>query len=183
MSKEPKKRYSIPARIMELLYTDDAFFNEVLKMKKVNVSNFPKSDEWRDENGFNISFALAGYSPEDVEIETEANVLIVKGFGMDSLSPIVSETPVDFDKQAEDAFDDYTKETKPRIHIGSISRGIARRKFCVKHLISEEFEIADTVAKMEHGLLHIFIPEKEVFCQKTVEIRDNLSQLKVGNNG
>lgn len=171
MNKEPKKRYSIPARIMELLYTDDSFFNEVLKMKKVNVSNFPKSDEWRDERGFNISFALAGYSAEDVEIETEANILVVKGFGMDSLNPVVSEPLVNLEPRTEDAFDDYTKETKPRIHIGSISRGIARRKFCVKHLISDEFDVAKAVAKMEHGLLHIFVPEKEIISQQTVEIK------------
>lgn len=169
MNKEPKKRYSIPARIMELLYTDDNFFNEVLKMKKVNVSNFPKSDEWRDEKGFNISFALAGYSANDVEVETEANVLIIKGFGLDSINPVIESISEDI--KIDDVFEDYSRETKPRIHIGSISRGIARRKFCVKHLISEEFDIAQTVARMEHGLLHIFIPEKEGLCQKNVEVK------------
>lgn len=170
-NKEPKKRYSIPARIIELLYTDDTFFNEVTKMKKVNVSNFPKSDEWRDEKGFNISFALAGYSAEDVEIETEHNILIVRGFGLDSLNPAITEPHSDSEVKPEDSFDEYARETKPRIHIGSISRGIARRKFCIKHLISEEFDITNTVAKMEHGLLHVFIPEKEHFFHKNVEIK------------
>lgn len=170
MNKESKKRYSIPARILELLYTDDSFFNEVVKMKKVNVSNFPKSDEWRDEKGFNISFALAGYSAEDVEVEVESNVLIVRGFGMDSISPISPEIESDMEI-SHDSLEDYIRESKPRIHIGSISRGIARRKFCVKHLISEEFEISNVIAKMEYGLLHIFIPEKEVFNQKIIDIK------------
>ena len=126
--KESKKRYSIPARVIELLYTDDAFFNEIMRMKRVNnQSKFPKRDEWRDASGFNISFALAGYSPDDVSIDTRENVLIVQGKGMDS----ISKQEASEELSSADAFDDYSKEGKPRIHIGSISRGIARRKFSV----------------------------------------------------
>lgn len=164
--KESKKRYSIPARVLELMFTDDSFFNEVMKIKKASSgSKFPRSDEWRDESGFNISFALAGYSPEDVSIEAIEGVLIIRGSGIDSINDAAKLSP-----EGEDAFKEYTKEGRPRIHIGSISRGIARRKFCVKHLVSEEFDISKSVAKMEHGLLHIFIPEKEQARHKVIEI-------------
>ena len=81
-----KKRYSIPARIVELLYTDDGFFNEVLKLKKASGGNkFPRSDEWRDESGFHLSFALAGYSAQDVSVEIEDHTLTISGVGMDDL--------------------------------------------------------------------------------------------------
>jgi HSP20 family molecular chaperone IbpA len=167
MMKESKKRYSIPARVVELLYTDDSFYNDVMKMKKSSSgSNFPRSDEWRDANGFNISFALAGYSPEDVSITTEESVLIVKGRGMDSISKEDTQSGA----ESKDAFDPYSKESRPRIHIGSISRGIARRKFCVKNLISDEFDIAEANARMEHGLLHIFIPQKKAARNTVIKI-------------
>ena len=169
MMKERKIRFSIPARILELLYTDDSFFNEVLKIKKTGtVGKFPKSDEWRDEDGFNLSFALAGYSPEDVLVEVEENVLVVRGIGLDSIDPTISEI-----LEPDDTFQGYSnKESRPRIHIGTISRGIARRKFCTKYLISEEFDIESAEALMEHGLLHIFIPNKQALKHKVIVIKD-----------
>lgn len=168
--KENKNRFSIPARILELLYTDDAFFNEVTKLKKAGgvVGKFPRSDEWRDENGFNLSFALAGYSPEDVLIEVESdNVLVVKGIGLDSIEVPVAESA----EPNPDVFQNYNKEMRPRIHIGSISRGIARRKFCTKYLISEEFDVNHAEATMEYGLLHIFIPNRPVNKQRLINIK------------
>ncbi len=162
-----KIRYSIPARILELLYSDDNFFNDVLKIKKLSSHNkFPKNDEWRDASGFNLSFALAGYSSEDIVVEVENRVLIIRGMGLDSIEPSLPEV-----KNNEDPYFDYVKETKPRIHIGSISRGIARRKFCVKYLISEEFDLDKIEAKMDNGLLHIIIPEQGQFCIKNIEIK------------
>ena len=163
--KESKRRYSIPARVMELLYTDDSFFNEVMKMKKAGSgSKFPRSDEWRDEDGFNISFALAGYSQEDVSIEVNGKVLVVKGSGIDSIKKPATQG------LNGDAFDEYSKLSRPRIHIGSISRGIARRKFCVKRLISDEFDLVSSSARMENGLLYIFIPDSKSTDQHATEI-------------
>lgn len=166
-----KKRYSIPAKILELLYTSDQFFNEVVKINKASSqSNFPKTDEWRDELGFNISFALAGYSPEDIFIEVENNILSVRGNGLDSLTTLNQTDPLE--QTSEDSFQEYTKESRPRIHIGSISRGIARRKFLIKFLISEEFDTMNTSATMKHGLLHVVIPVKETQNYKVIKIKD-----------
>ena len=163
-----KKRYSIPAKILESLYCNDQFFNEVAKINKGSyLINFPKTDEWRDDSGFNISFALAGYAPEDISVEIENNTLIIKGNGLDSITnQVLSPT------EQEDSFQEYTKEGRPRIHIGSISRGIARRKFSVKLLISEEFDIMNTSAVMKHGLLHVLIPVKENTNYKVIKIKD-----------
>jgi HSP20 family molecular chaperone IbpA len=165
-----KKRYSIPAKILELLYCNDQFFNDVSKINKgTYLSNFPKTDEWRDDAGFNISFALAGYSPEDIFIEVENNILSVKGNGLDSISNLNS-TPTQ--PEQEDSFQEYSKESRPRIHIGSISRGIARRKFLVRFLISEEFDTMKASASMRHGLLHVVIPVKENQNYKIIKIKD-----------
>lgn len=167
MLTDTKKRYSIPAKILELLYTNDNFFNEVSKINKGNyLPNFPKSDEWRDAEGFNISFALAGYSPDDISVEVEGDILIVKGNGLDSISATTPAT-----SEQDDSFQEYSKEGRPRIHIGSISRGIARRKFCVRLLISEEFDVMNASADMKHGLLHIVIPVKETTDFKVIKIK------------
>jgi len=164
--KKSKSRYSIPDKVVGLLYTDENFFNEVMKLKKVNSgSKFPKSDEWRDELGFNISFALAGYSPDDVSVDIIENTLVVRGKGLDSVSKSDLEFPY-----SDDAFAKYSKKSKPRVHIGSISRGIARRSFCVKLIISHDFRASDSEARMENGLLHIFIPESECLSRKSIEI-------------
>ena len=164
ITNKEKKRHSVPARILELLYTDDAFYNDVMKIKRsVASSKFPKSDEWRDSEGFNISFALAGYSPEDVEVSVDGNVLTVRGDGMDSLAK--EELKIE-----EDAAKPYSREGKPRIHMGAISRGIARRKFCVKFLISEDFDLSGSRAKMEHGLLHIFMPNNTESNYKDIKV-------------
>lgn len=167
---ESKKRYTIPAKILELLYSDDGFFYDVMKIKKVSSnSKFPKSDEWRDEDGFNISFALAGYSPSDVTVESKDNILIVKGTGMDSIKPLKLEE----NKKSQNEFEEYTKtQSCPRVHIGTISRGIARRKFCVKYLISEEFDVLKAQAKMEYGLLHVYIPERKEIIKKVISIEN-----------
>lgn len=163
-----KNRFSIPARIIELLYADDAFFNDVIKLKKVGLLNkFPKSDEWRGEDGFHISFALAGYAPSDALIEVEGNVLTVTGIGMDSI-----ESTTEVLQTEQDSFYEKKAELKPRIHVGTISRGIARRKFCVKHVISEEFDVEKAEAMMEHGLLHVFIPNRPMLIRKLVTIKN-----------
>lgn len=162
--KENKKRFSIPSRLVELLYVDDNFFSEVLKLKKaekaVVAMKFPRSDEWRDESGFNLSFALAGYSVDDVRIEYYENNLVITGNGIDG-------------KVSDEELDgDYVKDAKPRIHQGYITRGIARRKFSVNYVISEEFDVSNATAVMEYGLLHILIPEKETVELKEIEIKN-----------
>jgi HSP20 family molecular chaperone IbpA len=166
-----KNRYSIPAKIVDLLYTDDSFFNEVMKIKKASGSRFPRNDEWRCENGFNMSFALAGYSSEDISVSTSRDSIIVDGRGLDSINPVLPSL-VSPDLASEDAFNEYNKERKAKIHVGTISRGIARRKFRASYLISEEFDITKSEAHMENGLLHIFIPKVSEMIMNSIEVKN-----------
>jgi HSP20 family molecular chaperone IbpA len=144
---------AIPARIYELLLTDDEFLREIQKLKKVNSSNFPKHDQWCDEGGLHFSFALAGYGPEDIKINVNHNILAISSVG------IKTEEPVEEEK------DPYSKEfvesRKQKINKGFIVRGIARRKFDVKYFVSDRFDLSRTTSSMFHGLLTVDIPMKD----------------------
>jgi HSP20 family molecular chaperone IbpA len=155
--KPSKKRYSVPAKLVDLLFADDSFFNDVTKIKKASASSrFPKTDQWASKHGFNMFFALAGYSLEDISIETYRNTITIRSDGMEEekyTPPAPSEN--------DDAFESYSKGTNPIMHTGYVSRGIARRSFDVRYLISEEFDVLRVEAYMQDGLLHIFVPNSE----------------------
>ncbi len=162
-----KRRFSMPAKIVELLWNDNEFYNEVQKIKKVSSSsNFPKNDQWADEQGFRLEFALAGYSAKDISIITKGNVLTVCSEGMDD-EALISKDP----KESDDAFEEYTKDAKPKAHRGFIVRGIARRAFLVRYLISDEYDLSKIEAEMENGLLHVFVPSAEVVEEQAVVIK------------
>lgn len=164
--KDAKKRYSIPAKLVELMWTNDEFFTDVSKIKKSAMpGNFPRNDQWKDAAGFHMEFALAGYSAGEVSLTVQGNVLTLSSEGLDA-EPI--ERPEV--KESDDAFEVYSKNTKTKVQHGFIVRGIARRKFSVDYLISEEFDVSQTEAYMKDGLLHIIIPEKEVAPVQEIEI-------------
>lgn len=148
---KPKIRYSFPGRVYELLLTDDKFLQEVSKIRKVEDS-FPRYDQWRDELGFHISFALAGYSPDDIFISVLGRQIILYSHGLEDLTEVEVLEERDEPEQIE-------KRAKPSIHKGYVSRGIARRSFRTQLYISEEFDLNNIKANMEHGLLHVFVPE------------------------
>ena len=155
-----KIRYSFPGRIYELLLADDKFLHEVAKIKKIENS-FPRYDQWRDEAGFHISFALAGYSDSDISITIRGQQLMLSADGLDDIveaeiinPSIISELSI--------GDEDSIKNAKTSVHKGVVNRGIARRSFRTNLYVSEEFDLTNIVAKMEHGLLHIFAPEKNV---------------------
>lgn len=268
-----KNRYSFPGKIMDLLLTDDRFLQDIYKIKKIETS-FPRYDQWRTEEGFHMSFALAGYSYDDIILKIAGRQLMISSDGLlevtdteNSLSDenslkkiiekefmtsadkldfgkLVSEATVDeivkienevnptkivgtdgkvkrldaldldpdktafvFDKDrlekdtlffhmpvnlTIDEFliyktdyitgnhditlkiDDFSRYNKIKeklhsdykkqasVHKGYVSRGIARRSFKVSFYISEEFDLGKVKANMEHGLLHVFIPEQKV---------------------
>ncbi len=144
MSKVAKKRYSIPGKIIDLLWTDDEVFSEISKLKKYSAASFPRNDQEVDrENGFIMHFALAGYSPESISVKTEGPYLFVSSNEV---------------KEVEDV----DSKVKASISNGFFSRGIAKRNFDVKYLISEEFDVNNVTAEMEHGLLKITIPHRLV---------------------
>lgn len=160
---KPKIRYSFPGRIYDLLLTDDKFLQEVSKIKKVENS-FPRYDQWKDESGFHVSFALAGYSPSDISVSVLGRQIVLAANGLEDI------TEAEIIEPEESGDDSYDKKAKTSVHKGYVSRGIARRSFKTHLYISEEFDLDNVQAKMEHGLLHIFVPETTIEERK-IEVK------------
>ena len=185
-----KIRYSFPGRIYELLLTDDKFLQEISKLRKIE-NPFPRYDQWKDEDGFHISFALAGYAPEDISIVVRGRQISLAANGLQSIStpdgPIFVQEEVEHPEKepiwtvseeqlnnilpaltkaienegAEDSGPSL-KPPKVSVHKGYVSRGIARRSFKTNLYVSEEFDLSAIKATMAHGLLNIFVPERSL---------------------
>ncbi len=151
------KKVSLPAKVIDLLWSDDEFYREVVSSKKITLDKFPKTDQWVDDNGFHMEFALAGYSEDDVRISTCDNYLYVES----------SRSRQDDIPNTSDG----VRSAKPKITYGSIVRGIARRNFRSKIVISSDFNIVNTTATMSNGLLHILIPKSTESEHTVVKIR------------
>lgn len=170
-----KKRYSVPAKLIELLWTDDEFFRDVSNIKKAAMNSaFPKNDQYADHDGFHLEFALAGYAPGDIEVVAIGSILNVSGNGLEDSSKVVGRTkfkPLNTDL-GEELLEEYVKDTKPALHHGNIIRGIARRSFNVKFIISEEFDLSKASATMENGLLHVIIPGCKIAIPQNIKINN-----------
>jgi len=138
-------RATIPQRVIDLLFSDDGFYNEVVASKKVVVNKYPRSDQWVDESGLNISFALAGYSGSDIKISFNSTSIVVE-----NVSKI---------------------EESNAMQKGLISRGIAKRNFVETIYVHRNFDTSKCSASMENGLLHINIPNSEDTSSQEVTIR------------
>lgn len=160
--KNKNSRLSIPGKIVDLLWCDDEFFREVSNIKKAFDVKFPKYDQWLEANNFYMEFALAGYSPEDISISVQDNELTLRS----SKSQ---------DKKLEELSESESIEASnaaPKIQKGVVVRGIARRNFEVKYLISPEFELKDATATMKNGLLQVIVPVKKDREVKNIRIQD-----------
>ncbi len=181
-------RVSIPGRVVKLLLTDDQFFREVSSAKKVaSAGSFPKYDQWCDEFGFHMEFALAGYAKSDIEVLGSGQSIIIRSIKTGNPG-IIPQAILDIAKQKcgvadesqigdiSEIFSDSTQEETPKasakIQQGSIVRGIARRNFSSDFFISDEFDVSETKATVKNGLLHLLIPEKSGLRIKTIEILD-----------
>jgi HSP20 family molecular chaperone IbpA len=166
--KETMSRVSIPGRILDLLWSDDEFFRDISSHKKTSsAGKFPRCDQWCDEKGFHMAFALAGYSPGDVEVSTKDNELHIVGRG----SKVDSTTETS--SKAEVVEDEYPAKA-PNIGVqhGIIVRGIARRNFKTKYFINPAFNLDEVSASMRNGLLEILIPKKDDGLTQSVIIEE-----------
>ncbi len=164
--KEMLSRVSVPGRIFDLLWSDDEFYREVTGNKKVSSSGkFPRCDQWCDEEGFHMAFALAGYSASDVTVKVEGNVISLTGLGnkLDNKA---------YQDRAEDSDDYPIKTPNPGVQQGMIVRGIARRNFKAKYLIHPGFDLVKSCANMKDGLLEIFIPRSEAVESTEINIKE-----------
>jgi HSP20 family molecular chaperone IbpA len=161
-AKVRNSRISIPGKIVNLLLYDDEFFREVSSLKKANiVGSFPKYDQWCDSEGtFHMEFALAGYSPSDLEISISGNE-----FNIRTSKPEYGEA-----KSQEEDPSLAIKDPQPKIQQGAILRGIARRNFSCSFYISQDFDISNLKAVMENGLLHVIVPAIVKIQTKVIKI-------------
>lgn len=134
----------LDAKVIESLFLDDEFFSHVSNYKKINSARYPKTDQWCDETSFNLAFALAGFSIEDMEIYYEDRVLWV------------CTKKKDGDEEVEHGF---------------IHRGIAKRSFKKGYFLDKTLDLEKIKSKMKDGLLTISIPFSDKnFDRVNVEI-------------
>ena len=173
--KEVANRISIPARVMDLLWTDDEFYREISSGKRFSgVNKFPRCDQWCDGSGFHMAFALAGYSSEDISVEIYGDEISVCGGRPHQVAEIPElnhEAPlasVSFEPDEE-----YPSLT-PSIVVqrGMIVRGIARRSFKVRYFINPAFNVAATTASMKNGLLQLTMPRSGDHSIKSIKISE-----------
>jgi HSP20 family molecular chaperone IbpA len=167
--KEVLSRVSIPGRIFDLLWTDDEFYREVGGNKKItSAGKFPRCDQWCDEEGFHMAFALAGYSPSDVSITIEGNLLCIGGVGNKANKPNVGP-----DSEPSSHIDEYpAKAPKTGVQQGMIVRGIARRNFRTKYFIHPGFNLTLSTASMKDGMLEVFVPRSEAIKPYKVNVKE-----------
>ena len=102
--------------------------------------NYP-CDLFTDDDGLHIEIAAVGLDKKDIKIETAENQI-----------------KVIYEKTDEENSVDY------------IHRGIARRSFNLGWKISPKFNLNRVDAKMDKGLLSIFIPIFEDVKPKAIKI-------------
>lgn len=102
---------------------------------KAASESYPPYNVEQAENGVRITLAVAGFSPEQLQVTVEGGQLIVAG-----------KRDADARGEAERAF---------------LHRGIAARGFVRTFVLAEGMEVQ--AATLEHGLLHIDLvrPEPE----------------------
>ena len=93
----------------------------------------PYNVEQADNGGVRITLAVAGFSPEQLQVTVEGGQLVVAG-----------KRDADGRSEAERAF---------------LHRGIAARGFIRTFVLAEGMEV--TAATLEHGLLHIDLARPE----------------------
>jgi len=138
-------RVTIPQKVMSLLFSDDSFYSETVNSKKVTISKYPRSDQWVGEDGLHMTFALAGYSKEDIKISFIGNSISIEN-----------------NKKLEES---------NAMQKGLIVRGIAKRNFNETVFVHNEFDVSRAYAEMKNGLLSISIPMSENREPREIEIK------------
>jgi HSP20 family molecular chaperone IbpA len=174
--KDVVNRVSLPARVLDLLWTDDEFFREVSSNKKVSSSGkFPRCDQWCDDRGFHMAFALAGYSPKDVALEAKGSEICIIGSGtkLASIEPaenisVESHSIVTTVRSGEEEYP--AKAPNIIVQKGMIVRGIARRNFKSRFYINQSFDVERVTASMKDGLLELTFPRKREEASRVINI-------------
>ena len=98
---------------------------------------------FHDDQGLYFEIACTGLTKKDIKIDIERNELKVHYL---------------------------KKEPEEQLSDGYIYHGLSKKSFSLGYKISPKFNVDLTNAKLEHGLLNIFIPTAENVKKKTVTI-------------
>ena len=99
-------------------------------------------DIYEANEGLNIDIACVGLTKKDIDLTIEGDILRVE----------------------------YKKDNNSK-HAEYIQRNIAKRAFNFGWRISRRFELSKLEAKLQNGLLHLFVPLAEDNKPKTVTIK------------
>ncbi|MHA1356887.1 MAG: Hsp20/alpha crystallin family protein [Candidatus Helarchaeota archaeon] len=127
----------------------DSFFDDFWELPDFTLMRIPeirtpKLDIKEEDDHYNITAEIPGYTKEEVNVEINDGVLTIS-----------SEHKEEIEEENEGYF------YKERSH-----RSFSRALRIPKHIKAEEIE-----AKMENGLLTLTIPKKEPIPPKKVEIK------------
>tara|TARA_B100000902_G_scaffold389425_1_gene436561 strand:- start:3101 stop:3517 length:417 start_codon:yes stop_codon:yes gene_type:complete len=130
----------------ERLFPTDLLFKNFFETDsnfQSHVDNKPKypCDLFTTDDGLNIEIAAVGLDKKDIKIETAENQINIS-----------------YEKTDDDSSVDY------------IHRGIAKRSFNLGWKISPKFNLNRVDAKMDKGLLTIFIPIADEAKPKAIKI-------------
>ena len=98
---------------------------------------------FHNDQGLYFEIACTGLTKKDIKIDIERNELKVHYL---------------------------KKEPEEQLSDGYIYHGLSKKSFSLGYKISPKFNVDLTNAKLEHGLLNIFIPTAESAKKKTVTI-------------
>jgi len=167
MSKETVIRVSIPGRMYDLIWNDEEFFRDLSQNKKASTTNkFPRYDQWCDEEGLHMAFALAGYSASDIKVSVKDNEITVSSFS--------EKQEIEHEVETDDNSEFTERKALPAVSYGVIVRGIARRNFKTKFVLHQMFDTNMSKASMKNGLLEIIVPKRNhEKTTKLIEIKEN----------
>ena len=126
----------------DLLFRD--FFNTSAHFAPATETKAPHPlDIYEDKNGLCFEIACTGLNKDEISIDIEGDILRVSHDKNES---------IDKDKNY-------------------VYKGIAKRSFNLGYKVASRFDLSKSEAKMENGLLTIFIPLAETSKPKTLKIK------------
>ena len=96
-----------------------------------------------DDAGLHFEVACTGLTKKEVNINIEGDVLKIS----------------------------YKKPEEDKFHEGTIYNGLSKKSFNLGYKIAPKFDLSITEAKLENGLLEIFIPIAEEAKAKSIKIK------------
>ena len=100
-------------------------------------------DIFYDDDGLNFEIACTGLSKKDINISIDGDNLNIS----------------------------YDKPLEEEVLTGYIYKGLAKRSFKLGYKVAAKFDLSKIEAKMENGLLHLYIPTSEDKKSKVVTIK------------